>query len=336
MKHIAKPAATAIVLFVAVSIALVLPGNPVVAAPQAQTVRAPRPVEYRASGVDTPLYNRAPQRASSANAAAATIVVNFLAAGATNAFDDVCQTWPAAAKTAFTAATDIWAASIVSSMPIKTNACWATNLGPGILGHSGATTYEINTAGAPRETWYPSALANALAHSDLNDHDGTDWDNDGADADSDFDIALSSIYTWYTGTDGAVPAGLVDLETVVLHEAGHGLGMLGWMSYSGGQGSWGGGYGFPTIYDRFTENGAGASLINLGSFPNPSAALGAQLVSNNLYFNGANAKAANGGSRPKLYAPIRRRCGGSCSPPVARARSPRRRSARSSTGCRAV
>ena len=162
---------------------------------------------------------------------------------------------------------------------------------------------EINTTGFPRDIWYPGALANALAHSDLNEHDGYDSDNDGLDADSEFDIAISSSYPWYTGTDGIVPVGLVDLETVVLHEAGHGLGMLGWMSYSGGQGSWGGGYGYPTIFDRFTENGAGASLINLGSFPNPSAALGAQLVSNNLYFNGPKAKAANGGSRPKLYAP---------------------------------
>ena len=38
-------------------------------------------------------------------------------------------------------------------------------------------------------------------------------------------------------------------------------------------------------------------------FPNPSAALGAQLASNNVFFNGLNARNANGGIAPKLYAP---------------------------------
>ena len=70
----------------------------------------------------------------------------------------------------------------------------------------------------------------------------------------------------------------------------------------GGQGIWGIG-GQPTIYDRFMENGSAQSLLNTSLFPNPSSALAAQLQSNNLYFNGANARAANGGARPKMYAP---------------------------------
>ncbi|MCA9929245.1 MAG: hypothetical protein KC419_12225, partial [Anaerolineales bacterium] len=53
--------------------------------------------------------------------------------------------------------------------------------------------------------------------------------------------------------------------------------------------------------DRYTENGAGAQLIT--AYPNGSAALASQLTSNNIYFDAANANAANGGRVP-LYAPV--------------------------------
>ena len=75
------------------------------------------------------------------------------------------------------------------------------------------------------------------------------------------------------------------------------------MQVSSGQGSWGGGTGYPIAYDRFTENGANQSLINTGLFPNPSAALATQLTSGNIFFDGSHANAANSGSRPALYAP---------------------------------
>src|SRR4030095_348579 len=45
------------------------------------------------------------------------------------------------------------------------------------------------------------------------------------------------------------------------------------------------------------------SLIDTLLFPNPSAALGAQLTSNNVFLNGPNATGALGGSLVKLYAP---------------------------------
>src|SRR3972149_6150390 len=57
---------------------------------------------------------------------------------------------------------------------------------------------------------------------------------------------------------------------------------------------------YPGIYDRFTENGIGTPLL---SFPNNSKALGDQLISGSVYFDGANADAANGGAPAKLYAP---------------------------------
>jgi hypothetical protein len=57
------------------------------------------------------------------------------------------------------------------------------------------------------------------------------------------------------------------------------------------------------IFDRFIVNGSNQRLIDTGLFPNPSAALGAQLVSDNLFFDGANAVAGAGGGKPRLYAP---------------------------------
>jgi len=91
--------------------------------------------------------------------------------------------------------------------------------------------------------------------------------------------------------------------TVVLHELGHGLGFFGLMNHNSDQGSWGFDTGFPSIYDRFTVNGSNQSLTNTSLFPNPSNILGNELISDNIFFNDANAVAANGGTNPKLYAP---------------------------------
>ena len=51
------------------------------------------------------------------------------------------------------------------------------------------------------------------------------------------------------------------------------------------------------------RDGSGNQLINTGVYPNPSTALGTALTSNNIWFHGSNAMAANGGVRVKMYAP---------------------------------
>ena len=76
------------------------------------------------------------------------------------------------------------------------------------------------------------------------------------------------------------------------------------MDVTGSIGDWGM-LGSPIVYDRFAINGASQSLLNTTLFPNPSAALGTQLASNNVFFNGLNARNTNGGIAPKLYAPNR-------------------------------
>jgi hypothetical protein len=203
------------------------------------------------------------------------------------------------AQSAFEYAVNVWEHLIASPVTIEVNANW-TPLAPGILGSAGPTQIWRDFSGAPQSgTWYPVALANKLHGSDLNSSLG------------DINANFSSSFTWYYGTDGNPPAGQHDLATVVLHELGHGLGFVGGASYdaSTGVGTLGSS-GFPYIYDRFTENGAGTRLL---SYANPSVALGTQLTSGNIFFDGANARAANGGNRPELYAPSTWRGGSSYS-----------------------
>jgi uncharacterized repeat protein (TIGR01451 family) len=64
------------------------------------------------------------------------------------------------------------------------------------------------------------------------------------------------------------------------------------------------------IYDRFTEASSGQSLL---TYDNYSIALGNALTSNALFFDGPNARTANGGQRVPLYAPSTWRQGSSYS-----------------------
>lgn len=252
-------------------------------------------VEVRADPNYRPSRILPPESSLSPQGTTATFTINYLSPGTYDG--DNCTTWPDQAKAAFTYAANIWGSLLSSPVPIAIDACWATNLPMGVLGHSGALNYWRDFTNAPKpNVWYPNALANALAGSDLDP------------SNADIYIAYSSTFSWYFGTDGATPAGKYDFVTIVLHEIAHGLGFSGSMWYGddcGGTnyGCWGDGTDYPDAYDTFMQNGAGNDLLNTTLFPNPSAALGSQLTSNNLYFNGTKAKEANDGFRPKMYAP---------------------------------
>jgi hypothetical protein len=160
------------------------------------------------------------------------------------------------------------------------------SLPSGVLGSAGPTLVR-NASGLVPNTWYATALANKIGSTDI------------FPGSPDIHASFSNSFSWYYGTDGNAPGGTYDFVSVVLHELGHGLGFVGSMTHNGSSGS-SGFNGFPVIYDRFTENGSGQPLLG---FASPSASLGAQLTSNNLFFDGPHARAANGGAAPRLYAP---------------------------------
>ena len=227
--------------------------------------------------------------------ATSTFSITYAANGSTDPWGESCTTFPEEAKAAFNAAAAIWGNLLISSVPITISACWSNLGSPSILGYSGGGQIYRDFTNAPRaNTWYGSSLANALAGSDLGP--------------SNFDmfITYNSGFAWYYGTDGVTPAGQYDLMSVVLHEIAHGLNFSGSMSYSEGSGSWGYSTGYPNIYDTFMRDGTanpGYLLIDTGVYANPSTALGSALTSSNIWFHGANAMAANGGQRVKMYAP---------------------------------
>lgn len=197
--------------------------------------------------------------------------------------------WNPAAKAAFEYAKHIWETQISSPVPIEIRVEWVPESNPNILGGAWPEGVVKNFPGAPlKDTWYLYPLANKLA--------GVDLDSSSHDINAQFNSNFSK---WYFGTDGKPPSNSYDFVSVVLHEIAHGLGFYHTFQMAGSSGSWGI-QSFPIAYDRFVANGDGQTLID--AFTNNSTALGSQLVSNNIFFNGTAATDANGTS-PELYAP---------------------------------
>jgi len=186
---------------------------------------------------------------------------------------------------AFQYAVNIWADLIDSSQLIEIEATWESIPGS-TLGSAAPTGLAQNFAGAGvADTYYPVALANAIAGSDLS---------------SDVDIACNfdSESPWYLGTDGNVPPGFYDFVTVVLHELGHGLGVIGSAVVVGNTGFIGSG-GVPYIYDRFVVTATGDTITEISQ---GTSLLGDVLTSGGLYWAGQNGVAA-ATAPPGIYAP---------------------------------
>lgn len=194
------------------------------------------------------------------------------------------------AQKAFQYAVDIWKSVIVTPVVVEIDAYWQP-LGATTLGSAAPYDELRSFTGAPTANWYPVALANKLAGKDLREAY--------PDIVANFNSAQKN---WYFGLDGRPPAGKYDFVTVVLHEIGHGLGMVGTMKLQG-TGQWGTSFSdnSPAIYDAWVVNGAGKGLVS--SFKNRTADLGKELVSNSLFWNGPGGIAGGDGKKPKLYAP---------------------------------
>jgi len=199
--------------------------------------------------------------------------------------------FPPEAQSAFQSAINIFATLVSSPEWIRVQASW-TPLEGDTLGSARANFIRRGFSGAPHsDVWYPDALADAFFGDDLGN--------------GDFDVIASfnSDYSnWFFGTGGNPPSGSADFISVVLHELLHGIGFSGSATVESGQGRWGHD-GFPTAFDLYMEDGAGSSILDEGVYPNPSTALAGALQSNDLFWSGAMAAGANGGVRPRMYAP---------------------------------
>jgi Putative Ig domain len=250
--------------------------------------------------------------------AATIIIVNKDAAGV--GFNDTTPATPVGGNAGttlgaqrlnvFNAAAAIWGAKLSSTVTIRIAAdfgpltpCNATS---GILGSAGPTTAFYGFPNAPQaNTWYPIALASALSGMDLATTYGY---ADGASILAHFNSSIGTATcltgtSWYLGLD-ANHGSQLDLETVLLHEFGHGLGFIGLVSLDTGALA----QGLPDVFSTFTfDNVAGlhwnvmsdaqrvASAINTGNivFDGPKVRTGASILS----------AGKDGLGHPELYAP---------------------------------
>jgi hypothetical protein len=218
---------------------------------------------------------------------------NLVTAPTANIQVNYMGSWDTAARAAFEYAVSVWESQLASSVTILVDAQWTTYSDPRILGSAGPTCWYMNFPGTGviSDTWYPAALADRLAGTNL------------VDCASGIDIsaAFNSAYPdWYFGTDGNTPLDQIDFASVVLHELGHGLGFIGSMNGNNSSDTATWGYnGDPYIYDRFAESGAGVSLINESILPSVLY----DYLTTDVYFDGLYANQANGGGRVKLFTP---------------------------------
>jgi hypothetical protein len=209
-----------------------------------QSLRAQAGQHLGAAGDEQPLRSGADQRLGPdgdyqhlqipRTAAVTVTIVNLDAAG--EGFNDPTAVAPvfgnpgttrgAQRLNAFRAAAEYWGALLRSPVPIQVDAkmdplpCTPTSA---VLGSAGPNTAHGNFAGAPvRNTWYVQATANSRAGVDLEAESDI-----GATFNSDVDNpACLGAFSWWYGIGAPAPAGTVDFFDTVLHEIGHGIGVL--------------------------------------------------------------------------------------------------------------
>ncbi len=289
----------AAVMLAAVAPALPASATTAGASPAPRRVAAERTVTYLAPGqvtttpapAPTPRVRTTPRQAGvQITGAASTWEVTYNSA------------FPAEAKTAFGRAVAVWSSKISSSQVIRVSADWET-MDPGALGSAG-----------PAENVESGSDLSAVALYEA--RTGRSFNATRPDIVASFSSTLGN--RWYFGT-GTPGPNQVDLSTVVLHELGHGLGFIGSDDVDPfgpndndpnddeGRLGFADSAGNAYIYypfDDFTATVQGSTVTPLESLADGSHALGAALQSNRLYWTGPQAIAANGGVRPRLYAPV--------------------------------
>lgn len=134
-------------------------------------------------------------------------------------------------RQAFQFAADVWGALLESPVPVRISASMSDlecSSGGAVLGAAAPTSF-FNYDGTG--LWYPSALADALSERDLEPRTHDIIAHFNANLDRSNCLGSSG---WYYGLDGLPPSGDMDFVSVVLHELGHGLGVLSMVDYDTG------------------------------------------------------------------------------------------------------
>jgi hypothetical protein len=206
------------------------------------------------------------------------------------------------ARQTFKAAAEVWEERVNSDVPIRVTVK-ITGEGlpddePYLGGARAAAWFSRSTVKAlPRaNTYYPAPLAEELTGRTLNDRD------------PDIIVFIGNHRQWHFGTDGNPSKKKFDFMSMAVHELGHGLGFDS--SLASNKDEWHDlgreGNAYPAIYDWFlyTER-AGYLASKYWSADNAHVdpELAHELTSSDLLFNGTYARAANGGTPARLYAP---------------------------------
>jgi len=215
---------------------------------------------------------------------------------ANSRFDVKYNNFPEWAKKEVQAAIDVWSVNFKSSVVVSVDASWGRSSSWGVLGSARPGSFFSAFPGAPDPSlWYSSAAANALAGKDLDK------------ANPEIIIQVNSAATWDTRGDGTPTNTEYDLESVFIHEIGHGLGFLSNDAYDPFYGL--GSLDQPTPFDAYLQTSDGRRLADL---PTPSKELGTALTSS-LVWSGPLGIKANAGIKPKMYTPSRYQSGSSTS-----------------------
>ena len=198
---------------------------------------------------------------------------------------------PAEAEAAITFAASIWASYLRSDVPVVVDVDWRDRDDPLLLASAGPSTLFRDFPGAVPDTWYPVALAEAIAGESLN-----------APGEPDVDITVNAGAAWYFGTDASPPRTRTDLVTVALHELGHGLGFISSADTLRGVELSLGFSGRFVVYDDFLE-ATGRRLTDAGAFANPGELLLAAVTGADLTFAGPTVLDRNGGAGAPLFSP---------------------------------
>lgn len=143
-----------------------------------------------------------------------------------------------ARRNVFRAAAEQWSAIIDSEVEIVVRASFAPapddqcSVNEGTLGAAGPANFVARFRGAPRtDTFYPVALANALAGQDLDPGVPDIGASFNGAVDTDPDCLRGARF--YYGFDHAGGNGTIDFYNVVMHELAHGLGFSTFIAGNG-------------------------------------------------------------------------------------------------------